>query len=208
MTIQCTWSGHLPSNHVTQWCKAVISLQKTIQMCSVITWGSVLTGELYAQRFQTLIYLHLFTDYFIQNCICSDYLGEIFLKQSVNRCRWINFWNLCVSSIIVLYVGFVVECINHSPIKQEPHVCFQVKTMQHHKRLNKQPIKAAHVFIKSDASKWTFMNHKASCQGDWFTSQSPTPMVAHGELTRSQRSLKLIHVVHNFVPIFNVLKCE
>ena len=33
-----------------------------IQMCSGITRGGVLNEELYAQRFQTLIYLHLFTD--------------------------------------------------------------------------------------------------------------------------------------------------
>ena len=50
------------------------------------------------------------------------------------------------------------------------------------------------VCIKSGASKWTFMNHKASCRDDWFASQSPTPVVAHGKLTSSQRSLKLIHV--------------
>ena len=50
------------------------------------------------------------------------------------------------------------------------------------------------VCIKSGASKWTFMSHKASCQEDWFASQSPTQMVAHGKLTSSQRSLKLIHV--------------
>ena len=50
------------------------------------------------------------------------------------------------------------------------------------------------VCIKSVTSKWTFVNHKASCQDDWFTSQSPTPMVAHGKLTSSNKSLKLIHV--------------
>ena len=44
------------------------------------------------------------------------------------------------------------------------------------------------------ASKWTFMNHKSSCQDDWFTAQSYTPMVANGKLASSQSSLKLIHV--------------
>ena len=37
-------------------------MRTIIQMCSVITRGKVLIGELYAQRFETLIYLHLFTD--------------------------------------------------------------------------------------------------------------------------------------------------
>ena len=40
-------------------------------------------------------------------------------------------------------VGVVVQCINHSPVMQEPGVRFQVETMQRQKRLNKQPIKAA-----------------------------------------------------------------
>ena len=35
---------------------------------------------------------------------------------------------------------------------------------------------------------------KASCQDNWFASQSPAPMVAHGKLTSSLRSLKLINV--------------
>ena len=34
-------------------------------MCSGITRGRVFNGELYAQRFQKLIYLHLFTDCFM-----------------------------------------------------------------------------------------------------------------------------------------------
>ena len=33
-------------------------------MCSGTTRGRVLNGEFYAQRFQKLIYLHLFTDCF------------------------------------------------------------------------------------------------------------------------------------------------
>ena len=39
--------------------------------------------------------------------------------------------------------GVVVQCINHSPITQEPSVHFQVETMQSHKQLNKLQIKAA-----------------------------------------------------------------
>ena len=40
-------------------------------------------------------------------------------------------------------VGVVVQCINHSPITQEPSVRFHVEAMQHHKQQNKQSIKAA-----------------------------------------------------------------
>ena len=42
----------------------VISRIRIIQICSRITRGGVLNGELYVQRFQKLIYLHLFTDCF------------------------------------------------------------------------------------------------------------------------------------------------
>ena len=35
-------------------------------ICSGITRGRMLNGELYAQRFQKLIYMHLFTDYFMK----------------------------------------------------------------------------------------------------------------------------------------------
>ena len=52
-----------------------------IQICSGITPGRVLNGELYALRLQKLIYLHLSAD--------------CFMKQSV-KCRCINFCNLCV----------------------------------------------------------------------------------------------------------------
>ena len=37
------------------------------QMCSGITCGRVLNGELYAQRFRKLIHLHLFTDCFMKS---------------------------------------------------------------------------------------------------------------------------------------------
>ena len=36
------------------------------QICSGITSGRVLNGELYAQRLQKLIYLHLLTGYFMK----------------------------------------------------------------------------------------------------------------------------------------------
>ena len=53
----------------------------------------VLNGEFYAQRLQKVIYLHLFIDYVMKislqlsEQICSDDWREIFMKQSVNKCR-------------------------------------------------------------------------------------------------------------------------
>ena len=44
----------------------LINKDSVIQICSGITRGRVLNGELYAQRFQKLIYLHLFTDCFMK----------------------------------------------------------------------------------------------------------------------------------------------
>ena len=67
-----------------------------IQMCSVITHGRLLNGQIYAQRFQKLVYLHLFTDYFMKfspqlsvklQCLFEE---TIFLEQSVNKCIYIN----------------------------------------------------------------------------------------------------------------------
>ena len=51
----------------------------------------MLNEEFYAQRFQRLIHLHLFTDYFMkiypQALEGSDHCGEMFMKQSVNKCK-------------------------------------------------------------------------------------------------------------------------
>ena len=76
-----------------------------IQMRSGITLDTVLNGELYAQRFQTLIYLYLSTDCcmkishqsleLIQNGIDYDGWRESFMKHSLNKCRQISIWNLC-----------------------------------------------------------------------------------------------------------------
>ena len=55
-----------------------------IQIYSGIVCGRVLSGELYAQRLQKLIYLYLFTDCFMK---ISGYWREIFMKQSVNKYR-------------------------------------------------------------------------------------------------------------------------
>ena len=64
------------------------------QICSGITCGRVLNGELYAQRLQKLIYFHLPTDCFMK---ISHPVGpidwspidwrEIFMKQSVGKCK-------------------------------------------------------------------------------------------------------------------------
>ena len=55
------------------------------------TSGRVLNGELYAQRLQKLIYLHLFTDCFMKIPLHSSEQNilyiEIFMKQSVNKWR-------------------------------------------------------------------------------------------------------------------------
>ena len=52
------------------------------------------------------IYLHLFTDCFIKIPFQFSSVLEIFMKQSVNKCRKINFCN-----IYVLYVS--MEYHNH-----------------------------------------------------------------------------------------------
>ena len=54
--------------------------------------------------------------------------------------------------------GVVVQCINYSPITQEPSIRFHVEAMQRHKWLSKQSIKATLMCIKSGASRFT--NHK------------------------------------------------
>ena len=56
-----------------------------IQICSGITCVRVHNGELYAQGVQKLIYLHLLTDCFMNISLQS--LEQIFMKQSVNKCR-------------------------------------------------------------------------------------------------------------------------
>ena len=57
-------------NHLSQICKSsrkyICTSRHIIQMCSGITHGTVFSGKLYAQRFQKLIYLHLFTDCFMK----------------------------------------------------------------------------------------------------------------------------------------------
>ena len=53
----------------------------TIPVCSGITRGRVINGELYAKRLQKLIYLHLFTDCFMKIYLqVADDWREIFMK--------------------------------------------------------------------------------------------------------------------------------
>ena len=63
-----------------------------------MTRGRVLNGDLYAQRLQKLIYLHLsrlFHENFSPNLGPVDWI-EIFMKQPVDKCTYINFCNFYV----------------------------------------------------------------------------------------------------------------
>ena len=65
----------------------LIFCMRIIQICSGITRGRVLNGELYAQRLDKLIYLHLSTDCFMKIPLQSTgvlYIGE---KSSETVCR-------------------------------------------------------------------------------------------------------------------------
>ena len=56
-----------------------------IQICSGITRGRELSGELYAQSLQKLIYLHLSTDCYLQSTGLEGNLYEIvFLTHLIN----------------------------------------------------------------------------------------------------------------------------
>ena len=48
-----------------------------IQICSRITTGRVLNGELYTQRLQKLIYAHLFTGCFMKISLQSSELNVV-----------------------------------------------------------------------------------------------------------------------------------
>ena len=47
-------------------CRNIYLICCIIQVCSGITRGRVLNGELHAQRLQKLIYVHLLTDCFMK----------------------------------------------------------------------------------------------------------------------------------------------
>ena len=88
-----------------------------IQISSGIASGRVVNWELYAQRLQKLIYLHLLTgcfmkislqsseqnSFFLQNSeFCCDDWREILVKQPVSKCRSVNFCNLWTLVYIIL----------------------------------------------------------------------------------------------------------
>ena len=54
-------------------------------MCSGITHGRVLNGELYAQRFQNLIYVHLFTDCFMNISPQSSELIQLLTLEGFEK---------------------------------------------------------------------------------------------------------------------------
>ena len=51
---------------VHSWVVSLRTIPDIIQLCSGITRGRMFNGELYAERLQMLIYLHLFTDCFMK----------------------------------------------------------------------------------------------------------------------------------------------
>ena len=55
-----------------------------IQMCSVVTHDRVLNGEPYAQRFQKLIYLHLFADLFHED-FTSNRTNTVFVPTNEEK---------------------------------------------------------------------------------------------------------------------------
>ena len=52
-------------------------VEHIIQICSGITRGRVLNGELYAQRLQMLLYMHLSTDSFMTISLHSSRPREV-----------------------------------------------------------------------------------------------------------------------------------
>ena len=86
-----------------------------IQISSGITRGRVLNGELYALRLQMLIYLHLSTNCFmkisLQPMVGPADWKEIFMTQSTDKCKTINFCNL-YNKLIFLQnmISFCYKC--------------------------------------------------------------------------------------------------
>ena len=60
-------------------------------MYSGITSGRVLNGELLYTKILEVTCLHLPTDCFVTDAICPVEWGEISTKQSVGKCKQINF---------------------------------------------------------------------------------------------------------------------
>ena len=81
-------------------CKSVHIAFNTIHMYSGITSGRVLNGELLYTKILEVNFLHLPTDCFVEisrhstghiDAICPVEWGEISTKQSVGKCKQINF---------------------------------------------------------------------------------------------------------------------
>ena len=58
------------------------SIRNISQTCSGITRGIMLNGELYAQRLQKLLYLHLFTDCFLKISLAFFSLVPVIEEKS------------------------------------------------------------------------------------------------------------------------------
>ena len=74
-------------------------------MYSGVKRGRVLSGELYTQRLQKLIYLYLSTDCCVFHEDFSRNLEEwreIFMKQSVDKYKWIRERPLFVAGGVVV----------------------------------------------------------------------------------------------------------
>ena len=71
-----TWCILLPCGSKDFVCNQFNTLLSIIQICSGITCGRVFNGELYAQKLQKLIYLHLSSDCFMKISLHSSGLHE------------------------------------------------------------------------------------------------------------------------------------
>ena len=74
-----------------------------IQICSGITSGRVFNGELYAQRLQKLIYLHLLTGWFMKISLQSS---ELF-KYLVPRIEEKSF---PITSTVKCCINYTTRC--------------------------------------------------------------------------------------------------
>ena len=72
--------------------KLRISSNYIIQICSGITRGRVFNGELYAQRLQKLICLHLSTDLFMEISLHSS-SSNYYMIQQLQLLRVLDIWS-------------------------------------------------------------------------------------------------------------------
>ena len=85
-----------------------------MQICCGITCGRVLNGELYAQRLQKLIYLHLFTDCFIIIRTNFFWRLEINLHETVCKQMQINsFCNLWTFTLTLTVLVTTIDALRH-----------------------------------------------------------------------------------------------